>query len=89
MSVYRTIGPLVLTFAQNLDCGDTLEPPHRCGSVQDPQSVFWSKNKKTRYTLANPSFVKYKVGFEGGIGGVSILYTDDMEDQDEILMKSI
>ena len=29
MSVYRTIGPLVLIFAQNIDCGYTLELPHR------------------------------------------------------------
>ena len=27
VSVYRTIGPLVLIFAQNIDCGYTLEPP--------------------------------------------------------------
>ena len=29
VSVYRTIGPLVLIFAQNIDCGYSLEPP-RC-----------------------------------------------------------
>ena len=28
VSVYRTIGPLVLIFAQNIECGYTLEPPH-------------------------------------------------------------
>ena len=43
-------------FAQNIDCGYTLEPPHRGGSNGYPQSMFWSKNKKNRYTPANPSF---------------------------------
>ena len=48
VSVYRTIGPLVLIFAQNIDCGYTLEPPRRGGSNEYPQSMFWSKNKKNR-----------------------------------------
>ena len=34
------------TFAQNIDCGYTLEPPRRGGSNEYPQSMFWSKNKK-------------------------------------------
>ena len=38
-----------LIFAQNIDCRYTLEPPR-------PQSMFWSKNKKNRYTPAYPSF---------------------------------
>ena len=56
VSVYRTIGPLVLIFAQNIDCGYKLEPPRRGGSNEYPQSMFWSKNKKNRYTPAYPSF---------------------------------
>ena len=28
----------------------------RGGSNEYPQSMFWSKNKKNRYTPANPSF---------------------------------
>ena len=56
VSVYRTIGPLVLIFAQNIDCGYTLEPPRQGGSNEYPQSIFWSKNKKKRYTPAYPSF---------------------------------
>ena len=36
---------IFLIFAQNIDCGYTLEPP--------PQSMFWSKNKKSRYTPAS------------------------------------
>ena len=43
-------------FVQNIDCGYTLEPPRRGGSNEYPQSIFWSKNKKIRYTPANPSF---------------------------------
>ena len=47
---------IFLIFAQNIDCGHTLEPPRRGGSNECPQSMFWSKNKKNRYTPANPSF---------------------------------
>ena len=45
-----------LIFAQNIDCGYTLEPPQRGGSNEYPQSMFWSINKKNRYTPAYPSF---------------------------------
>ena len=45
-----------LFLLKTLDCGYTLEPPHRGGSNEYPQSMFWSKNKKNRYTPANPSF---------------------------------
>ena len=45
-----------LFFPQNIDCGYALEPPRRGGSNEYPQSMFWSKNKKNRYTPANPSF---------------------------------
>ena len=45
-----------LIFAQNIDCGYTLEPPRRGGSNEYPQSMFRSKNKKNRYTPAYPSF---------------------------------
>ena len=43
-------------FAQNIDCGYTLELPRRGGSNEYPQSMFWSENKKNRYTPAYPSF---------------------------------
>ena len=45
-----------LIFPQNIDCGYTLELPHRGGSNEYPQSMFWGKNKKKRYTPAYPSF---------------------------------
>ena len=47
---------IFLIFAQNIDCGYTLEPPRRGGSNEYPKSMFWSKNKKNRYTPAYPSF---------------------------------
>ena len=51
-----------LSFAQNIDCGYTLEPPRRGGSNEYPQSMFWIKNKKIRYTPPYPSFAIYKCG---------------------------
>ena len=62
---------IFLIFAQNIDCGYTLVLPRRGSSNEYPytlvlprrgssneypQSVFCSKNKKNRYTPANPSF---------------------------------
>ena len=44
---------IFLIFAQNKDCGYTLEPPQRGGSNEYPQSMFWSKNKKNMYTRVN------------------------------------
>ena len=40
--------------ARNIDCGYTLEPPHQGGSNEYPQSMFWSKNNKNRYTPVYP-----------------------------------
>ena len=51
-----------LTFAQNIDCGYTLESPRRGSSNEFIQSMFWSKNKENRYTR-NRFFYK-KVGFK-------------------------
>ena len=45
-----------LFFAQNIDCECTLEPPQRGGSNEYPQSMFWSQNKKKKYTPAYRSF---------------------------------
>ena len=56
---------IFLIFAQNIDCGYTLEPPRQGGSNENPQSMFWSKNKKNRYTPANPSFSILKWGLRG------------------------
>ena len=56
---------IFLIFAQNIDCGYTLEPPRRGGSNEYPQSMFWSKNKKNRYTPAYPSFTIQKWSLRG------------------------
>ena len=39
---------LFVIFAQNIDCGYTLEPPRRGGSNEYPQSMFWSKSTNQR-----------------------------------------
>ena len=57
---------IFLIFAQNIDCGYTLELPCRGGSNEYPQSMFWSKNKKNRYTPATPVLL-FKSGVLGGI----------------------
>ena len=54
---------IFLIFAQNIDCWYTLEPPRGGGSNEYPQSMFWSKNKKNRYTPV----LLYKSGVQGGI----------------------
>ena len=54
-----------IVFAQNIDCGYKLEPPRRGGSNEHPQSMFWSKNKKNRYTPAYPNFDIQKWGVRG------------------------
>ena len=46
-------------FAQNIDCGYMLESTRHY-----PQSIFWSKNRKNKYTPAYPSFTT-KVGYKG------------------------
>ena len=55
-NVQQKIYNIFLIFAQNIDCGYTLEPPRQGGSNKYSQSMFWSKNKKNRYTPAYPSF---------------------------------
>ena len=54
--IFRGFFFIFLIFAQNIDCGYTLEPPRRGGSNEYPQYMFWSKHKKNRYTPAHPSF---------------------------------
>ena len=45
---------IFLIFAQNIDCGYTLEPPRQGGTNEYPQSMFWSKNKKIGIPLQTP-----------------------------------
>ena len=51
--------------AQNIDCGNSLEPPRRGGSNEYPQSMFLSRNKKNNVYPCKPQFYYIKVGFEG------------------------
>ena len=51
--------------AQNIDCGYSLEPPHRGGSNEYPQSMFLSRNKKNNVYPCKPQFYYIKVGFKG------------------------
>ena len=55
---------IFLTFAQNIDCRYTLEPPQCGGSNEYPQSMFWSNNKKNVYPC-KPQFYCIKVGCKG------------------------
>ena len=57
---------IFIIFAQNIDCGYTLEPPQGGGSNEYPQSMFWSKNKKKGIPLRTPVLL-YKSGVQGGI----------------------
>ena len=56
---------IFLISAQNIDCGYSLEPPHRCGSNGYPQSMFLSRNKKNNVYPCKPQFYYIKVGFKG------------------------
>ena len=51
--------------AQNIDCGYSLEPPHRGGSNEYPQAMFLSRNKKNNVYPCEPKFYYIKVGFKG------------------------
>ena len=52
--------------AQNIDCGYTLEPPRRGGSIEYPQSMFLGRNKKNNVYPCKPQFYYIKVGVYGG-----------------------
>ena len=63
--------------AQNIDYGYSLEPPHRGGSNEYPQSMFLSRNKKNIVYPVNPSFTLWKWGLRGQsyIGMFSLCYS--------------
>ena len=73
----KKIFDIFLIFAQNIDCGYTLEPPQRGGSNEYPQSMFWSKNKKNMFTRVNPTFFYINVGCKG-VFITRTCYPDDM-----------
>ena len=51
--------------AQNIDCGNSLKPPHRGGSNEFPQSIFLSRNWKKYVYPCKSQFNFIKVGFKG------------------------
>ena len=50
------------TSAKNINCGYSLEPPHRGGTTQ---SMFSSRNRKNDVNPCKPQFYYNKVGFNG------------------------
>ena len=58
-------GDVFLIFAQNIDCGYTLEPPHLGGYNEYPQSMFESKNKKKTEYSCKPQLFYVKMGCKG------------------------
>ena len=56
---------ILLIFAQNIDCGYSLEPPRRGSSNKYPQSMFSTRNKKNNVYPCKPQFYHIKVGFKG------------------------
>ena len=52
-------------YAQNIDCGYSLEPPRRGGSNEYPQSMFLSRNNKNNVYPCKPQFHYIQVGFKG------------------------
>ena len=59
------ISDIFQIFAQNIDCGYSLEPPWRGGSNEYPQSMFLSRNKENNIYPCKPQFYFIKVGFKG------------------------
>ena len=49
--------------SQNIDCGYSFELPHRGGSNEYPQSMFFNKIRKNNVYPCKPQFYYIKVGF--------------------------
>ena len=65
--------------AQNIDCGYSLEPPHRGGSNEYPQSMFLSRNKNNNVYPCKPQFYYIQVGFKG-VKIIQACFRDVFED---------
>ena len=64
MAVNMTVYIYFPIFAQNINCGFTLEPPQWVGSNEYSQSMFKSKNKENEYPC-KPQILLYKMGVRG------------------------
>ena len=64
MNQYIFFDIFFLIFDLNIDCGYMLEPPRRGSSNENPQSIFWSQNKKNGNTVQTP-VLQYKKGIHG------------------------
>ena len=63
---------LLFFLAQNIDCGNTLEPPRHDVSSEYLQSMFCIKNKKKQsIPLYTPGLI-YKIGVQVGISYTNI-----------------
>ena len=51
--------------AHNIDCGYSLEPPHRGGSNEYQQSMFLSRNKKNNVYPCKLQFYYIKMEYKG------------------------
>ena len=61
----RKVWIFLTIFAQNIDCGYTLEPPRRGGSNEFLQTIFWIKDMKIRYI--RPVYTKFIIYIYNGI----------------------
>ena len=53
--------------AQNIDCGDSLEPPRRGGLTSTHNLCFLNRSKKNNVYPCKPQFYYIKVGFKGSV----------------------
>ena len=54
-----------LFLLKSIDCGYSLEPPHRGGSNEYPQSMFFKQNKKNNVYPCKPQLYYIQVGLMG------------------------
>ena len=62
---WKTLDIFFYIFAQNIDCGYSLEPPQQGSSNAYPQSMFLSRRKKINVYPCKPQFYCIKVEFKG------------------------
>ena len=75
---YQKNVDIFLIFAQNIDCGYTLELPRQGSSNKYPQSMFWSKNKMSRI-MRKPDFCLCEnKGADQLRGNLCFRYTDSI-----------